>query len=323
MSRLFAAWGNDTPGRYSFPTREGDVYLEPPVNVLASFHFYSKVDMAEMASWGLRIIADSGAFSAASAGVYIDLEAYVEWVQKWGLHLHWIASLDVIGDASKSWANWRSLKTAGVESVPTIHYPADPTELDRYVEAGADFIGLGGMVPFRSEPDRLLRWAAQVMRHAAHAHPHVRFHGWGITHPGLLLNLPWWSVDSSGYASAYRYGRLRLFDPDQGRMVSVDVRAAGGREIALHRRLLIEHYGLADWRRIASSTVETRRDLTRISLRALQLAEAFMTRRWHVEPPASLQDAPMGPSVHAALGAPSMQPSRSLSPHDKPPKDTP
>jgi len=229
----------------------------------------------------------------------------------------------VIGDPAKSWSNWRSLRTAGVETVPTIHYPADPHELDRYVEAGADFIGLGGMVPFKSEHDRLLRWAAQVMRYAAHVHPHVRFHGWGITHPGLLLNLPWWSVDSSGYSSAYRYGRLRLFDPDQARMLSVDVRVAGGRDIALHRRLLIDHYGLADWRRIATSDSSTRRDLIRVSLRSLQLAQDFMTRRWNVQPPASMCFAEPGPGVHAALGAPAMQPARSLSPTDTPPKESP
>jgi hypothetical protein len=250
----------------ALPGIEGDVPLDLPINVLTSFHFYRNTDMAEMASWGLRIIADSGAFSAANAGAYVDLDAYVEWIQKWRVHLHWLASLDVIGDSGKSWANWRSLKTAGVESVPTIHYPAEPSELDRYVEAGADFIGLGGMVPYKSEPQRLLRWSAQVMRYARHA---------------------------------------------------------GGRDVAAHRRLLADHYGLDDWRRIARSDSTTRRDLIRVSLRALQLAEDFMTRRWQVQPPASLRDAPPGPAVHAALGAPAMQPSRSLSPTDTPPKELP
>lgn len=322
MTGFYAATGAERLS-VALPGMEGDVPLDLPINVLTSFHFYRNTDMAEMASWGLRIIADSGAFSAANAGAYVDLDAYVEWIQKWRVHLHWIASLDVIGDSSKSWANWRSLKTAGVESVPTIHYPAEPCELDRYVEAGADFIGLGGMVPYKSEPQRLLRWSAQVMRYARHSHPHVRFHGWGITHPSLLLNLPWWSVDSSGYSSAYRYGMLRIWDPDQGRMIGVEVRAAGGRDVAAHRRLLADHYGLDDWRRIARSDSTTRRDLIRVSLRALQLAEDFMTRRWQVQPPASLRDAPPGPAVHAALGAPAMQPSRSLSPTDTPPKELP
>lgn len=322
MTQLYAALAGDRMS-VAFPTREDDIHLDLPVNVLASYHFFRSTDMAELASWGLRVIADSGAFSAESAGAVIPLPDYAAWIRRWRPCLHWVASLDVIGDAAASWDNWRALSATGVSSVPTIHYPADPRELDRYVEAGADLIGLGGMVPFRSEPQRLLRWCAQVMAYAKRAHPDLRFHGWGITHPALLLNLPWWSVDSSGYSSAYRYGRLRLFDPDKGRMVSVDVRVATGREIAGVHRLLAEHYGLEDWRRIATSHKGTRRDLCRTSLRSFQLMERFMSGRWQVTPPASVADGQPGPTLHAVLGSPAMQPARSLSPHDRPPKELP
>lgn len=317
MTRLHAALGGENVAKH-WPERPGDVPLEQPTNVLASYHFYRGTNMQELASWGLRVIADSGAYSAAVTGAKIDLEAYAEWAKKWEPHLHWIASLDVIGDAEGTWRNWRALTAMGIPAVPTIHYPHDPTGLDRLVEAGADFIGLGGMVPFKSEPKRLLRWCVQVMRYAREKHPHVRFHGWGITHPELLLNLPWWSVDSSGYASAYMYGRLILWDPDRATRITVPV-GSKGKAVAAHARLLATHYGLDDWRRIEVSNASSRRDLVRVSIRALQLMEHFMTQRWGVEPPASLTHADQGPNVHAALGAPSMQPSRSLSPTDRPP----
>jgi len=324
VTNLHAALGGENVSR-SFPEREGDVPLELPVNVLASYHFYRRSNMQEMASWGLRIIGDSGAYSAAVAGARIELEAYAEWVKRWESSLHWAASLDVIGDPEGTWRNWRALTALGVRTVPTLHYPHDPRGLDRLVEAGADFIGLGGMVPYKSEPQRLLRWSAAVMRYARDNHPHVRFHGWGVTHPQLLLNLPWWSVDSSGYASAYMYGRLILWDPEKARRITVPV-GKEGRAVAAHARLLSNHYGLDDWRRIEVSNAATRRDLVRVSIRSLQLMEKFMTRRWGVTPPASLAHADRGPNVHAALGAPSMQPTRSLSPSDRPlstHKDTP
>jgi hypothetical protein len=261
-----------------------EVRLDYPVDALMSFHYFARHDLSVLAAGGLRLIADCGAYSAASQGVKIDRDAFFEWVAKWRHSVLWAASLDVIGDLAATWDNWVSAPPE-LRLVPTVHYGAEPSALDRYVEAGADLIGLGGMVPYKSEPDRLLRWCLAMMRYARDRHPHVRFHGWGVTHRQLVTNLPWWSVDSSGFGSSYRYGTLRLYDPDahKNRQFRMD-----GREVAAAALLLRTHYGVR-WSDVAAvNDNRSLRAITRLSVRSVQLQARQLQRQHRVTPPASL-----------------------------------
>lgn len=327
-------------------SRPGDeVMLDVPTDILASYHYFAKIDVGRVHSWGTRIIGDSGAFSALSLGAPIDREEFHAWAHRWRDDLFWCAALDVIGDPDGTFVNWQAARDDGLDLVPTLHYGEPASAMDRYVEAGVDFLGLGGMVPYGSEPERLMRWCLSMHRHAAKHHPHVRFHGWGVSHPLLLDNLPWWSTDSSGFASAFRFGRLRLFEPRRGRYVGVDL---NGREIAPYRPLLRREYGITDWKTVATSTPETRRAVGRLAIRSMQLYAKWLQRRQRVAPPASLVPAldrvvgplqpgaignptaetvmainpddgfapKVGPLQSAALGAPSMQPVRGINPED-------
>ena len=186
------------------PTR-----LDVPTDILCSFHYFGDIDMGAMRLWGTRIIGDSGAFSAMSTGKPIEREVFHAWADRWRDALLWVAALDVIGDAEASYQNWQAARRDGLELVPTIHYGEGTAQLDRFAEEGATLIGLGGMVPYSSEKDRLMRWCLMMHRHARDHHPQVRFHGWGISHPYLVDNLPWWSTDSSGFSSCFRFGTLR------------------------------------------------------------------------------------------------------------------
>lgn len=277
---------------------ELDVPVDSPLNVLISYHYFKGEDIARIRSWGLRIIGDSGAYSVYMLGAQIDLDDFLAWMDKWRAQLYWAASLDVVGDVEASWANWQASRHVGLTLVPTIHYGCDPRIMDRYVENGADLIGLGGMVPFKSEPARLMRWCLAVMRYARDTHPHVRFHGWGVTHRVLVDNLPWWSTDSSGYSAAFRYARLRLFDPDTHQHVHVHL---NGRGSAREARLLREHYN-ADWADLMRSTTSNRRVLVRVAMRAMQLHEQWLQERHHVSPPASLASKHQGPELFYASG---------------------
>jgi hypothetical protein len=271
-----------------------DVWLDHPVNILTSFHYFAKANIGSMARSGLRIIGDSGAYSAASQNTTIDRDEFYEWATKWKSDLLWVAGLDVIGDDKGTWNNWLSApKHLGL--VPTVHYGVPGSAIDKYVEAGADLIGLGGMVPLKSEPDRLLRWCLQMMRYARDKHPHVRFHGWGVTHPQLVMNLPWWSVDSSGFTSAYRFGRMTLVDPSTGKKTTV---AMDGRSMAAHTKLLRDHYGI-EWHRVAESKPSNRRDVVRVSARGSQHLQTFLRKRFNVTPPKSIVGGvDQGPNVH-------------------------
>jgi|SRR5690625_2926499 len=280
----------------------GDVtVLDVPTDILCSYHYFHAIDMAKVQEWGTRIIGDSGAFSAMSGGVPIDREEFHAWADRWRDALFWTAALDVIGDAEASYQNWIAARRDGLELVPTLHYGEGTASLDRFAEEGATLIGLGGMVPYSSEKDRLMRWCLQMHRHARDHHPHVRFHGWGISHPFLVDNLPWWSTDSSGFSSCFRFGTLRLWDPRKGRFFGVDL---NGRDLAKHARLLRETYNV-DWKLISRSTPENRRPLGRVALRAVQLYASWLQRRQAVSAPALLADkigrGRVGPDQIAAV----------------------
>ena len=293
-----------------------DVYLDKPINTLVSYHYFNDADIAEMAGWGLCMVGDSGAFSAASQGVPIDRDEFYEWARRWSGSLLWTAALDVIGDEEMTWANYVTAPS-DLRLVPTVHYGAKPSAIDRYVEAGADLIGLGGMVPLKGEPARLLRWSLEMMRYARDRHPHVRFHGWGVTHPELVMNLPWWSVDSSGVSAAYRYGRMTLVDPNDGSKVTV---ALNGKDIAAYAHVLQRDYGI-DWRRVASSTTESRRDVVRVAMRGMQHLESFLRRRWKIEPPESLKEKLQGLRgrlLHNVMGLPTNWQNNALQSNDHP-----
>lgn len=276
-----------------------DVPLSYPINALASYHYFAETDMAALARIGLRTIGDSGAFSAANTNAPISLDSFAAWVSRWRGSLAWVASLDAIGDAKGSWRNYRTLRdTYGLDVVPTVHYGAEPKVLDRYVADGVDFIGLGGMVPYKAEIDRLLRWCVLMFRYARDKHPQLRFHGWGVTSPRMVVNLPWYSVDSSKVRTSCRYGLLHLFNPRTGKTSDVPV---NGRAMYDHADLLRDVYGVEP-SDVSILTKATSRPVMRLAVASMQQREAYLKRRLgNVTAPSygiTSRHATPGPHVH-------------------------
>lgn len=275
------------PKRFTSPLNgpNDDVTLDEPTDILCSYYFFRDVDMGKIRRWGTRIIGDSGAFSAETCGKPIDREAFHEWAARWSDDLWWCASLDVIGNTAATRRNWKAAQRDGLHLVPSIHYGATTQDLDWYVDQGVDFLGLGGMVAYCAEKARLMRWLIPLFRHVRDHAPHVRFHGWGISHPELLDRLPFYSTDSSGFSQAFRFGTLRLWDVEHSRFRVVNL---DGHELSKHSRMLRRHYGI-DWRKIAISTTDTRRDLARVAIRSVQFYGDWLRSRQQVNAPASSQ----------------------------------
>lgn len=253
------------------------VKISYPVDALVSYHYFRDDTIMDKATAGgyLRLIGDSGAFSAYSQGATITLGEYAAWCHRWADKLMWRASLDVIGDPALSLANWRALRdTHGLATVPTIHCGTDPSWIGAYATAGCDFIGLGGMVG-RSRPV-MMRWATAMIRYARRHHPHVRFHAWGQAGRTFLDALPVFSADSSRSAVAYRYGQLHLFDPATGR--SFNIKMDGSPAVNAHGRLLRTVYGV-DPADVRTSHAGNRRLLIQMAAVHTQLYAAWLQKR--------------------------------------------
>jgi hypothetical protein len=261
------------------------VAITYPVDALVSYHYYRDDQvMARLVETGrLRLIGDSGAFSALTQGSTINLDEYAAWCHRWRQHLCWAASLDVIGDPTASHRNWLRLRDQhGLATVPTLHAGAHTRWMDTYAREGVDYIGLGGMAG-TGQAVRAFRWAVHMFRYARDQWPAVRFHLWGVTNRRFLDALPAYSADSSGIlGAAYRYAQLRLFDPATGRHHNVALR--GGRAVYQHSALLRRVYGVNP-AEIETSHTGNRTTLIQLATAATQQYAAWLQKRHQVSAP--------------------------------------
>jgi len=205
--------------------------IEPPANepltmrILISYHYFQDVNVGAMIRKlqdlsgieKMDVFADSGAFTAQSQGVHIELSEYVEWIHKWEEYLTVYLNLDVIGNQEGTNANQETLENKfGVHPVPVFtfqwhgsDYDTLAWQLDKY-----EYISLGGMVPFMGRPKAVMPHLIKCFKMAG---DRTVFHGLGCTNWTIMNALPFYSVDSSSWVGGVRYGNLSVFDEHRGR----------------------------------------------------------------------------------------------------------
>lgn len=184
------------------------------VGILISYHLWKKKPLDRLLA-GPRplVFADSGAYSASTVGAVIDIDAYAAWLRKYDDYLDIACTLDVVGDAEATLANTNTLIAAGCDVIPVFHV-GEPFDALRHFCERFPFVCLGGMVPWSSQPDKVLRWLVACFQ-VARPYGTV-FHGLGQTAVTTLSALPFYSVDSSSWTIAERYGWLTLWDDNDG-----------------------------------------------------------------------------------------------------------
>tara|TARA_R110002167_G_scaffold30123_6_gene99903 strand:+ start:558 stop:1502 length:945 start_codon:yes stop_codon:yes gene_type:complete len=279
-----------------------------PVSLLCSFWYYRsdahlermRVAMQQYTDRGgsVRMLVDSGAFSAHTQGTSIDADNYAAWlndscVPAWGDWMVGAFNLDVLGDAEASLANWQRLNDLGQSTIPVVHLGDDANLFDPYIEQGADYVGFGGMVG--KSATRKRNWAQRTMRYLRDEHPHVRAHGLGVNAVSMM-ELPWYSVDSTAFNSSFLFGRLRLFDPRNGQMVKVVMSGGSGFDIDVSR-MLRQYYGVNP-EEVWSSGTHNRKLLAELSGTATSLMQQYYRRRHQVKPPPSRSNDFSGTVMH-------------------------
>lgn len=254
--------------------------IPPANNVLASFHYFKDYDFNRTPD--LTVIADSGAFSAMSAGAKVEVKDLAKWAIQWKDHFKWVASLDVIGNPVRTYSNWREMVDIhGVNAIPTIHFGTHPSELDKYGRRGVDLVGLGGLV--RVQTSAQMRWLIQVFKYAKEHWPDMQFHGWGCT-SHQHFRLPFYSVDSSSWTSPMRYGRMRILDPRDGKHVEYELNGRGAYNPNI-AHLLSNYYGFSP-AKVSTSGPANRYEMVVLSSLSESVREqGFNKRHGHVKTP--------------------------------------
>ena len=182
---------------------------------LESYHYIHKQAYVDkIRADGVKVFLDSGAFSAFTKGVDVDIRGYCDYIKR---NLDIIENvdgalcasvLDGIGDPLKTWQNQMAMEQMGVRPLPCFHYGEDERYLEWYIE-NYDYITLGGMV--RISTPQLFHWLDRIWDKYltdGSGRPRLKVHGFGLTTQSLMERYPWFSVDSSSWVQIAANGRI-------------------------------------------------------------------------------------------------------------------
>lgn len=208
-------------------------------HVLESYHYlYRPGAVSRVRNDGIKIFLDSGAFSAFTMGVDVDLPAYCQYVLENKDIIEQVddaicaSVLDGIGDPQKTYENQLEMERRGVRPLPCFHYGEDERYLEYYM-ANYSYITIGGMVPI-STP-QLYLWLDRIWEKYltdGSGRPRLRVHGFGLTTMGLVERYPWYSVDSSSWVQVARNGGMMLYP--EARTVSVSNQSPSRKDYNMH-----------------------------------------------------------------------------------------
>jgi len=167
---------------------------------------------------------DSGAFSAWSRGTEIDLDEYIAFIKANIELIEVYACLDAIPGApgrsatstereqaaETTWKNYLYMKAEGLDPLPVFHYGEDFKYLERMLDYGCPYIGVGGLVGIPGTNRRvwLDRLFARITDDAGM--PIIKTHGFGMTSVPLIFRYPWYSVDSTTWIKITASGGIYL-----------------------------------------------------------------------------------------------------------------
>lgn len=186
-------------------------------HILESYHYVGKQRFVdEMRESGGKVFLDSGAFSAKSLGVDIDIDEYCEYIIRNrdiirvedGVLM--ASVLDGIGDAKLTGQNQEYMERHGAPPLPCFHFGEPEEYLDWYASR-YPYITIGGMV--RTKAEDVMKWLDRIWRKGGplcdeEGRPKLKVHAFGVTTISLMERYPWHSVDSSSWIQAASFGSI-------------------------------------------------------------------------------------------------------------------
>jgi len=243
-----------------------------PLRLLLSYWYFKDANLDELVALfkgrPLDLFADSGAYSAFTAGGKVSVEDYAAWVCRWHKYFTVVSAPDVIGDAKQSLLDTEKmlkLVPSSVTVLPVFHVGEDWSALQTCCDL-SPYIALGGMVP-HSHTLHLRGWLTQCFAKIPRAH---RVHGFGMTNLNLLRAYPWASADSSSWTAGFRYGIFSLYDPKRRTIFTVHVNKPAS---LLRAASVLRYYGAS------ASTLSDRAQMISLCVRSWQAIEDSLDKR--------------------------------------------
>lgn len=192
------------------------IVVEEKPSILVSYAYRKAWETSRHLGFWREVVIDSGAFTAHTTGITIDLAAFADWVLAEKANdplITEVFTLDVIGgDWRESLRNTEELWRRGVEAIPIFHV-GEPTDVLKCLARDYPKVGLGGAVGYHAK----VEWAALCFREVWPA----KLHGLGFG-AQVLDRLPFHSIDFSTWSAAHMRGvhashdNARLGRPPRG-----------------------------------------------------------------------------------------------------------
>ncbi len=195
--------------------------VEQLPHILESYHYVGKQQYVDaMRNNNAKVFVDSGAFSAYTLGVEIDLPTYCDYIKR-NMDIIRVEEgsvmasvLDGIGDPLQTYRNQLRMESLGVRPLPCFHAGEDERYLEWYIK-NYEYITLGGMVG--SSTKQLCIWLDRIWDRYltdGSGNPRIKVHGFGITAIPIMERYPWYSCDSSSWIQTAAFGGI--LTPDHG-----------------------------------------------------------------------------------------------------------
>jgi hypothetical protein len=192
-----------------------------------------EADMAALKRAGGTVMMDSGGFSflrfAASHNGQISLrkklhfsnveefreqtvQLYIEYCKAHGKEWDFYVNFDYVRDSAKIYKMQKRLERAGIRPTPIYHGDSTIDWLRRYLDEGYTRIGISRTGSFLNYL-RFRRFLDRVFNEAEKYRERIRFHGFALTAPALIVNYPWYSVDTANWLKVAAIGCIYTVDP--------------------------------------------------------------------------------------------------------------
>jgi hypothetical protein len=205
---------------------EKPILVKTP-NILESYHYvHSQRYVNEMRADGAQVFLDSGAFSAHTLGVTIDIEEYCNYIKRnrdiirHEDNVCMASVLDGIGDDYKTYQNQLTMESLGATPLPCFHFGEDERYLEWYISR-YPYITIGGLV---GRPNPItIKWLDHIWEKYltdGSGRARLKVHAFGVTRVELMQRYPWHSVDSSSWIQHSVFGHI--FMPEYGAITVSD-----------------------------------------------------------------------------------------------------
>jgi len=266
-------------------------------NTLMSYAIYDKMDVREAISElgpGSLVMADSGAYTARTQGIIISPDEYAKWVVAHSDVFQVYPNLDELHDVPTSIKNQKIIESHGLRPSPVFHTGEPFRVMEAYCERNS-YVMLGGMV---GQAGAVMKWIEQCFK-IADRHG-TRLHGFGQTKWEALRAFPWFSCDSTSWASGHWYGQVQVWDARESKLKRC---AVGDRNTVRKVATQLKRYGIQP-EQISNRSMYDAEHAIRSAACAWYDAETFL-RKMHgpISPPEGY-DLPAGLHLHLVSGQP-------------------